>query len=364
MYFQCNSADFAKVCNAVQRTVSNKSTLQVLEGILVEAKDGKVRVTGFDMEVGTTTQIDADISEEGLALLNARHLCDILRMIPGSDVTIQNDDRNICKIQSDSIKYNIIGSNPADYPEFPVVDSSNPIIINQGILKDMIRKTIFSVSTSERNPIHSGVKFEIENGQIRLIAVDGSRLSIRTEKIDYVGDNLHFVVPAKTLNEIIKLSDNDDDNYEITMANRHICIKTGVYHTISRLLEGNFIDYKTSIPSSYLTRVTLPVKNITECIERTSLIITDRSSPVKLNIENGVMKFSCATSIGSANDVMYADIEGNNLDIGFNNKFVLEALRATATETVHINFGTSNQPFVILPTEGEKFLYLILPVRV
>lgn len=364
MHFECNSADLAKVCNAVQRTVSNKSTLSVLEGILIEARDGKIRLTGYDMEVGTTTEISADIIEEGSALINAKHFCDILRMIPGENITIINDERNICKLQSDSIKYTLIGSNPEDYPEVPVVNSANPIVINQGLLKDMIRRTIFSVSTSERNPVHCGVKFEISENEIKLIAVDGSRLSIRKETIDYSGSPLDFVVPAKTLNEIIKLSDNDENDYIITLANRHICIQTGAYNTISRLLEGNFIDYKTAIPSNFLTRAKLSVKTIIECIERTSLIITDRSSPVKLNIENGVMKFSCVTSIGTANDTMYADIEGDNLDIGFNNKFILDALKATNCESININFGSSNQPIIIIPEEGEEFLYLVLPVRI
>lgn len=364
MVFTCNSAELAKICNAVQRTVSNKSTLPALEGILIEAENNMVRVTGFDNEVGTTTQIDAEVSEDGKAVVNARHLCDILRMVPGNDVTIQNDERNICKIQSDSIKYNIIGLNPRDYPELPAVRNTNPIVINQGILKDMIRRTIFSVSTSERNPVHGGIKFEITQGQIRLVSIDGSRLSIRQEKIDYNGENLSFIVPAKALNEIIKLSENDEDDYIISLADRHIGIQTGSYCTISRLLEGNFIDYKTAIPSSFQTKAIINVKNIIECIERTSLIITDRSSPLKLVIENGVMKFSCNTAIGSASDTMYADIEGKNLDIGFNNKFILEALKATSSEKIIINFGNTNQPITIIPVEGDNFLFLILPVRV
>ncbi len=360
----CDSAAFSKACMNVQRTVSSKSTIPSLEGILIKAMGESVNLTGYDLEVGTDTYLSADVLENGSIVLNARHLCDILRMVPDDTVSIETDDRNICKIKSGETEYSLIGIAADEYPDIPSVQTGFPIVINQALLKDMIKKTIFSVSTSERNPVHSGVKFEISQGKIVLVAVDGARLAIRREDIDYSGEDVSFVVPAKTLGEVMKLGDDDKEVYSISVGKRHISFEVGEYRIISRLLEGNFIDYKAAIPLSAATTVFADTRRLIECIERTSLIITDRSSPVRCIIENGTIKFSCVTTIGTANDKMPANIEGANIEIGFNNKFVLDALKACDSEEVKLNLNSSNQPIIVIPTEGEKFLYLILPVRI
>lgn len=364
MKIVCDSAKLAKACMNVQRTVSNKSTIPAIEGILLKASGDNINLTGYDLEVGTDTYIPAEVEENGEIILNAKHLCDILRMVPDDTVSIDSDDRCICKIKSGETEYSIIGIAADEYPDVPTVTSGFPIVIKQGILKDMIKKTIFSVSTSERNPVHSGVKFEISNGKIVLVAVDGARLAIRRENIEYDGEEVSFVVPAKTLGEVMKLGEDDDGVYSISVGKRHICFEIGEYRIISRLLEGNFIDYKAAIPMTCSTTVVAPTRRVVECVERTSLIITDRSSPVRCTIENGVMKFSCVTTIGTANDKMPAEIDGKDIEIGFNNKFVLDALKACDTDIVKMEFNSSNQPIIIIPTEGDNFLFLILPVRI
>lgn len=360
----CDSAKLAKACMNVQRTVSNKSTIPAIEGILIKATSDSISLTGYDLEVGTDTYIPAEVEETGEIILNAKHLCDILRMVPDDTVSIDSDDRCICKIKSGETEYSLIGIAADEYPDIPTVSSGFPIVIKQSILKDMIKKTIFSVSTSERNPVHSGIKFEISDGKIVLVAVDGARLAIRREDIEYSGEDVSFVVPAKTLGEVVKLGDDDEGTYTINVGKRHICFEVGEYRIISRLLEGNFIDYKAAIPLTSSTTITAPTRRVVECIERTSLIITDRSSPVKCAIENGVMKFSCVTTIGTANDKMPADIEGKDIEIGFNNKFVLDALKACDTDTIKMELNSSSQPIIIVPTEGDNFLFLILPVRI
>lgn len=364
MKIVCDSARLAKACSNVQRTVSNKSTIPAIEGILIDALGDNVRLTGYDLEVGTETYIPSEVEENGSIILNAKNLCDILRMVPDDTVSIESDERNICKIKSGETEYSIIGTASDEYPDLPQVSSGFPIVINQALLKDMIRKTIFSVSTSERNPVHSGVKFEIDEGKIVLVAVDGARLAIRREEIDYSGEAVSFVVPSKTLGEVIKLSDDDEGVYTISVGKRHICFEVGEYKIISRLLEGNFIDYKAAIPLSATTSVIAPTKRLIECVERTSLIITDRSSPVRCTIENDLIKLSTVTSIGTANDKMVAEIEGNDVEIGFNSKFVLDALKACETDDVKLELNSSNQPILILPTQGDKFLFLVLPVRI
>lgn len=360
----CDSAKLAKACMNVQRAVSSKSTIPALEGILIKANGENIRLTGYDLEVGSQTYIPADVSENGSIVLNARHLCDILRMVPDDTVSLESDERNICKIKSGETEYSIIGIPAEEYPDVPEVTSGFPIVIKQPLLKDMIRKTIFSVSTSERHPVHSGIKFEIADRKIVLVAVDGARLAVKREDIEYDGEEVSFVVPAKTLGEVVKLGEDDEASYKISVGKRHICFEVGEYRIISRLLEGNFIDYKSAIPHNYQTTVTAPVKSVIECVERTSLIITDRSIPLRCKVENGMMKFSCVTTVGTANDKMAADIEGKDLEIGFNNKFVLDALKACDVSTVKIQFNSSSQPIIIVPTEGDDFLYLILPVRI
>ena len=206
MKIVCDTAKLAKLCSNVQRTVSNKSTIPAIEGILLNALGDSLRLTGYDLEVGTETYLEADVDDSGSIILNAKNFCDILRLLPGETVSIESDERNICKIKSGETEYSIIGTSADEYPDLPTISGGFPIVIQQGMLKDMIRKTIFSVSVSERNPVHCGVKFEISEGKIVLVAVDGARLAIRREEIDYTGDPVSFVVPAKTLGEIEEAS--------------------------------------------------------------------------------------------------------------------------------------------------------------
>lgn len=363
----CDSAEFGKACMNVQRTVSSKSTIPALEGILIEAQNGKVRLTGYDLEVGSKIDNSAEIYSEGRVVLAAKNLCDILRMVPDETVSIECDDRNICKIKSGEAEYSLIGTSADDYPELPALTKFSPVSINLNILKDMIRKTIFSVSVGERNPVHTGVKFEIGDGQIVLVAVDGARLAIRRENINYQLEEkeiLEFVVPAKTLNEVMKLSGDEETEIEILVGDRHIIFKMENYEIISRLLEGNFINYKAAIPLTSSTQIKVNTRRLIECIERTSLIITDKSSPVRCMIENGIMKFSSITAIGTATDKIAAEIEGNNIEIGFNNRFVLDALKVCDVEEIKVEMGSSNQPITFKPLEGESFFFLVLPVRI
>ena len=361
----CNSAELSKAAANVQRTVSGKSTIPALEGILIEAENGKVTLTGYDLEVGSVIVIDAEVEESGKIILAAKNFCDILRMLPDETVLLQCDERNICKIKSGETDYSLIGTAANEYPELPSLTKFSPVKMNLNLLKDMIKRTVFSVSTGERNPVHSGVKFEIEEDKIVLVAVDGARLAIRRETIEREEEEaLDFVVPAKTLNEVLKLNADEEAEIEILVGDRHLIFKMENYEIVSRLLEGNFINYKSAIPMTSSTRVVADTRRLIECIERTSLIITDRSSPVRLVVDEGIMKFSSVTAIGTATDKMLADIDGSKIEVGFNNRFLIDALKATEQEEIAIEFGSSNQPIIVKPLEGEAFFYLVLPVRI
>lgn len=210
MKIVCNTEILSDACQNVQRVVSTKTSIPAIEGIYLKALGNELMLTGYDLEVGINTAIEAKIEEPGSIILNARILCDILRKLPSDKVVIEADERQLCVIRCGEVEYKIVGIAAEEYPELPTVTGGYPVIIESDILRDMVKQTIFAVSKNDTKIVHTGIKFEIKRGQIRLIAVDGFRLAIRTEKIKYTGDDMSFIVPAKTLNEVIKLIDNCD----------------------------------------------------------------------------------------------------------------------------------------------------------
>ena len=276
MKIVCNTSVLADACNIVQRGVPQKSTLPATEGILLNAKNSKLTLTGYDLEVGITTIIECSAESEGSIVLNARLLCDILRRLPSQSVTISSDNHNLCKITSGEAEFSLVGIPADDYPELPTVSGGIPFAIKQGILKNMVKQTIFAVAVQDIKPVHKGIKFEVENNNLRLISCDGFRLAIRNEPIDYAGDDMTFVVPAKTLSEVIKLADDDETNITFSIGKKFILFEIGNYRIISRLLEGEFFNYKNAIPSESSTKARVNLKLILDSVERTSLLITSK----------------------------------------------------------------------------------------
>lgn len=364
MKFVCDTQKFSEICSNVQRSVSSKSTIPAIEGILLTTTENTITVTGYDLEVGVITSTEAKVEEQGSIILNARILCDILRNLPAQTVRIESDERMTTKIKSGDAEFSLIGISAQEYPELPSVNSSFPIIVKGGILKDMVRRTIFATAENDTKIVHTGVRFEINNNLIRLVAVDGFRLAIRNEAIDYQGDEQIFVVPKKALNEIIKLIINDDINVALNIGKRHIVFEIGNYIVVSRLLDGEFLNYKSAIAINETTKVEVNTRMLISSIERTSLIITDRAkSPIRCVFDEDMIKISSITSLGAANDRLPAKIEGNKIEIGFNNRFLLDALKVCDTDEVIIKFGSPVLPTIIIPKQGDSFLFLVLPVK-
>lgn len=360
----CNSIELSQACQNVQRAASSKTAIPSIEGILMIAEDNVLTLTGYDLEMGITTSIPARIEEEGRLVLNAHMFTETLRKLPGNVVNIDSDTRQIASISSGEFESTLIGISAEEYPELPSVSGGYNVTLNQGILKDMVRKTIFSAAIKDSKIVHTGIKFEIEKNHIRLIAVDGVRLAIRNENIEYGGEALSFVVPAKTLSEAVKLMEDDDENVVISVGKRHIVFEIGSYNIISRLLDGEFLNYKAAIPSTTKTEVCVDTKTLLESIDRTSLIITDKiKSPVKCVFSEGMIKISSMTSLGSANDKLNANISGDDCTIGFNNKYMIEALRVCDTDEIKIKLNGAVAPILLVPNEGDSFIFLILPVR-
>ncbi|MCR5150091.1 MAG: DNA polymerase III subunit beta [Clostridiales bacterium] len=364
MKFVCDSTQLYEACQILQRAASVKTTIEAVEGILIVAGDNSLKLTGYDLEMGITTTIDAFVEQKGKILLKASTFTEILRKLPSEKVSVESDARNIAKITSGEFKSSLIGRDPDEYPELPAVVGGYAVSIKETVFKDMIRKTIFSVAVKDTKIVHTGVRFEIENNNIRMIAVDGVRLAIRNEPIAYDGDPLTFVVPAKTLSEILKILGDGDERIEMSVGNKHIIMDIGGYRFVSRLLEGEFLNYRGAIPSVCKTQVRVKTEMLLDSVERTSNIINDKiKNPVKCSFNSSGINVSAVGAIGNTEEKISAEITGDECVIGFNNKYVIDALRVCDCDEVNLLLNGPIAPILIKPIEGDDFIFLILPVR-
>lgn len=364
MKFSCNRSTLVETLSNVQRAVSVKSNITVLEGILIRAEDNSITLSGYNMELGIKTTVSANVEKQGAIVINARLLTDIIRKLPEETVVVETSTNCTVKITCGQSEFSLIGIDEKEFPELPEVDNPNTIELPATVMKNMIKQTLFAVAETDSKPIHTGTLFDIKNNKINLISVDGYRLALRTENIKE-DIELKFVVPGKTLGEILRLIPDDEDKViKIYVGLRHITFIIEKYCVISRLLEGEFLDYQSTIPEASLTKVFVNTKNLVESIERVSLMITDRlKSPVRCIISENQMKMSCNTTLGKAVDEINVAVTGENLEVGFNNKYMTDALKNTDTDEVEIQFNGALSPIKIVPKSGEGFLFLVLPVR-
>lgn len=347
----------------LQRAVSSKTSIPTLEGIHIRSEENRLILTAYDLEIGMQTELPAIISAPGAIILTAKLFAEIVRRSPDEDITIDVDDRNTATITSGVSCFTIIGMDSAEFPELPKITDADTIKMPQELLKSMIRQTLFAVADSTAKPIHQGSLFKIENGNLDVVSVDGYRLALRREAINYA-NNTEFVVPGKTLSEVLKLLKDSEGEVEICPSRRHILFRIDNYTVISALLEGEFLDYKSALPKDKKTEVTVSTRTMIESVERVSLLITDRlKSPVRCVIGEDTVKLFCTTTMGRATDQISAEISGDQLEIGFNNKYLLDALRAAETDEVRLQLGGPISPMLVLPKEGDAFSFLVLPVR-
>ncbi len=371
MKFTCSSQILSEACTNVQRAASSKAAnLPTIEGILIKAENDRIMLTGYDLEVGIITSVEGRVEKTGSIILNAKILCDILRNAPADLITIECDERLICKIKSGDSEFSIMGFSESDYPELPSVSGGFPIVAGGDILKDMIKKTIFAAAENDSRIVHTGIRFEVTEGNIRLVSVDGYKLAIRNEKIDYSGEEKTFVVPKKTLNEVIKLIGDGSETVSMIVAQRHILFECGNYVIISRLLEGEFLSYKSAIPTTAKTQIRVNTRKLMSSIERISLIITERvKSYVRCIFDADSIRISSTTALGTANDRITAETEGERVEIGFNNRYLLDALKVCDTDEITLRLNGATSPIIIVPDDDngliyeKSFLFMVLPVR-
>lgn len=360
----CNQLDLVDAMLKVQKAVATKSTLAALEGILLKTKNNnEIELCGYNLELGIKTLINAKVEKPGAIVLNAKLFLEIAKKLPDKTITISVDNNLITTIHSGESEFSIIGLNAEDYPEVPKFEESLTIQISCLTLKSMIKQTIFAVSELDSKPVHTGTLFDLSDGMLTLVSVDGFRFALRKEFIEE-NKTTQFVVPGKTLSEILRLIPDDDEIIQISIGVRHIIFKVAGCQIFSRLLEGQFLDYKAAIPSVFSTKARVNVNSLTESIDRVSLLIADKlKSPVCCLVSNDEFNLSCVTTMGKAQDKLKAVIEGEKLEIGFNSKYLLDSLKNTDTDQVKIEFNGSLGPIKITPIDGESFIFLVLPVR-
>lgn len=363
MKFTVNKSDITEAVSNIQRAVSTKTPIPALEGILLSATETGLELCAYDLELGITTVIPAFVMEPGKAVLSAKLFSDIVRRTPAETVTVSVDEKNMATLESGYSRFSIIGIPAEEFPELPKLSDSTQISLPGALLKSMIRQTLFAIAESDAKPIHQGSLFSLENGILDVVSVDGYRLAVRREPVDF-SEDLSFVVPGKTLSELLKLIKDSEEPVEISAGRRHILFKIDNYTVISSLLEGEFLNYKAAIPPESQTEVVLKTREAIDSVERVSLLITDRlKSPIRCLFDNNEVKLNCTTSMGRASDQLDVEMTGQSVEIGFNNRYLLEALRNTECDEVKVQLGGPLSPMKVVPKEGDSFLFLVLPVR-
>ena len=365
MKFSCEKALLQAAISTTSRAVSPKSSIPALEGILLEA-GSDLRLTGYNLETGIRTIVPADIREEGTLVLGARLFGEIVRKLPDDIVTFQSENYMV-NIKCGMSEFNILGTDPEEFPELPTVEYQNSRILPQSRLKAMISQTLFAVSDNESRPIHTGSLFEVDSEGLTIVSVDGYRLALRHESIDKKegAETFSFVVPGAALSEVEKICSDVDEPASVTQGARHVMFKVGDTMLVSRRLEGEFLAYRQAIPRNNTIHVEGDTRALLSSIDRVSLIISDKlKSPLRCVFDSNLLKISTKTAIGDAYDECPLSGDGGGLEIGFNNKYLMDALKAAPADKVRLELTTGVSPCVILPTEGEEnFLYMVLPVR-
>lgn len=363
--FSCEKSLLQAAIAIASRATYVKSVVPALEGLLVEAHDD-VKISGYDLKTGIRTSLPADVMKTGEIILNARLFGEIIRKLPDDVVTVTVGENYSVNIKCGLSEYNIMGLSAADFPELPGVDYQNSVYISEKMLKSMISQTIFAVSDNEARPIHTGSLFEVENGVLTVVSVDGFRLAIRREEVMRSDlEEVTFVVPGTALSEVEKIASDSDDLVKITIGSKHIMFTIGSTMLVSRRLEGEFLNYKNSVPKTSKYTIDVFRRDIINSVERVSLIINDKlKSPVRCKFEENVLNIVTNTALGTASDSCDVNGNGEGLEIGFNNKYILDALKAAPSDKLRLQLSTGISPCIIIPADGtNSFLYMILPVR-
>ena len=366
MKFSCEKILLQEAIGVASRAASAKSSIPALEGLLLQCADSLLIVTGYNMQLGIRTHIPCDVEEDGKLVLNAKLLGDIVRRLPDDTLTFSADDKLTVRLHCGDADFDIVALPAEDFPELPEVEEKNTFTLSEKCLGTMIAQTRFAVSTNEARPVHMGSLFEVSENQLTMVSVDGFRLALRREPLEQpASSSFSFVAPGSALAEVEKVCTDSDDAVKITLGERHVLFETGETELICRRLEGEFLDYKNAIPRTNPIKLTVDTKTMMESLERVSVVINEKlKSPVRCVFSKNKVTFFAKTANGEAKDVCRLEGDGKELEIGFNNRYLSEALRYAPTETILLELNSGISPAILIPADGgESFLYMVLPVR-
>ena len=359
----CNKSALLTGVNTVLKAVPARTTMPILECILIDTTSGDIKLTANDMDLGIETTIDGDVLDKGCIALEAKLFSEIIRKLPDSEVTIETDSNNKELIKCEKAKFNIAGKDGEDFVALPEIEKNHFITLSQFSLKEIIRQTIFSIADNESNRMMSGELLQIDQDQLRLVSLDGQRISIRKITLKESYDPIKAVIPGKTLNEISKILFGDmEDDVRIYFTDRHVLFEFDQTVVVSRLLEGEYFQIDKMISSDYNTKITINKKELQGCIERASLLIRESErKPIIINVTDGSMEMKIQSAMGSMNEDIDISKEGRDIMIGFNPKFILDALRVIDDEEITMYLVNPKAPFIIKNDE-QSYIYLVLPI--
>lgn len=348
---------------------SNKSTLPALEGLLFALNDDVLTVCGYDLEKGVRTSCTVNPVSDGAVIINAQKITSIIKNFPECDIVIESDERFMVRISGGMSDFTIHGVTPEAFPNLPSLDGENYFNISRKLMKDIINSTVFAVAQSEARPILTGELFMIENRTLTVVALDNFRLALREEK-NCVFNNenkFSFVVPGKAVSDLARLLDDSDETLRVEFTAKYIIFKLDDVVFFSRLLEGEYLDYKRALPTQNKIFATIDRAQFIESAERASLLVDEKlRTPLRCRFEDNNLNISCNTKYGSVNDNMHIKKQGDDIEIGFNNRYLLDALRACKDDTVKVSMSTPLMSMIVEPAEKDpdsNYLYLVLPVK-
>ncbi len=364
MKIVCSKTELLNSVNIALKAVPAKSTMPILECLIIEVKNDYIKLIANDMELGIETLVKGNILEPGTIAINAKVFSEIVRKLPDNEVTIETDSNYMATIICEKAKFTISGKSGDEFPYLPKIEKKDAVVISQFTLKEVIRQTVFSISDNESNKIMTGELFEINGNEFKVVSLDGHRISIRKITLKDNYDNIKVIVPGKTLNELVKiLSGEFADNVNLFFTDKHIIFEFNSTVVLSRLIEGEYYKINQMLSSDYETKVTINKKELLNCIDRATLLIKEsEKKPIIVSIDDKKMELKMNSTIGSMDEEIDITKEGKDILIGFNPKFFIEALRVIDDEDIDIYLINPKAPCFIRDKE-ENYTYLILPVN-
>jgi DNA polymerase III subunit beta len=364
MKFLCKQTLLIEAINTAQKAVTGKSTKPILMGLLIKATDKQITIIGSDIDMSIETKIEAEVHEPGTIVVDSKIFGDIIRKLPNDTVMISTNEGNSIEIICHKSKFDLVHMNSDEFPTLPNINENVIFNIPQILLKSMIRSTLFAVAIDETRPILTGILFEVKDGFINLVSLDGFRLALRKEELDNSNNTITAVIPGKTLGEISKILNDVEDKANITFTPNHIMISIGKTKVISRLLEGEFIKYASIIPEEYTTKVTVKKDELQDSIERASLMSKEgNNNLINIDILDNILVITSNSQYGKVREEMNILLEGNSLEIAFNSKYLLDILKIIDEDEITLELSSSVSPCIVKNKKNNNCTFLVLPVR-